>query len=164
MPSLGLADILWVGDVIDQGDGLSPSTRAENTLKLFLGDETYARLEQYGFIDVPSVRYAEQRRVYRLRRDPAKQRDRRIRFFQNGNYYKDFCVVRTQDVPEADHVLGLFLGLLSDEEATLSVVDSRYNILPPNSDGQERETIPAVWRPRISHGMRNEMVAELMIG
>jgi hypothetical protein len=43
----------------------------------------------------------------------------------------------------------LFLGLLSDEEATLSVVNPRYNIFHPYSDGQERETIPAVWQPRV---------------
>lgn len=152
-PSIGLANILRVGDVIDQGDGLTPAIRAENTLRLFMGEETYALLERQGFLDVSSVRYVNERRVYRLRRDPAKQRDRRIRVFQNGDYYKDFCVVRAQDVPEADHVLGLFLGLLSDEEATLSVVNPRYNIFPPNSDGQERETVPAVWQPRVVTGL-----------
>lgn len=146
IPNIGLADILRVGDIIQPGR--DPNRVAEQTLRLFMGEETYALLERQGFLDVSSVRYAHERRVYRLRRDPAKRRDRRIRVFQNGSYYKDFCVVRAQDVPEADHVLGLFLGLLSDEEATLSVVNPRYNIFPPNSDGPERETIPAIWRPR----------------
>ena len=42
------------------------------------------------------------------------------------------------------------LGLMSDEDTTLEVVNPRYNIFPPYSDGQERETIPAIWRPRIA--------------
>jgi hypothetical protein len=108
-------------------------TRAENTLRLFLGDDTYALLERQGFLDVSSVRYASEQRVYRLRRDPAKQRERRVRVYQ--------------DVPADDWWLTVWLGLLSDEDATLSVVQ-RHNVFPPFSDGNERETIPAVWRPR----------------
>jgi hypothetical protein len=41
----------------------------------------------------------------------------------------------------------VFLGLLSDEQATLSVVHC-YNIFGLNSDGPEPETIPAFWQPR----------------
>jgi hypothetical protein len=37
-PSVGLADILRVGDTIDLGDGLRPAERAERTLRLFLGE------------------------------------------------------------------------------------------------------------------------------
>jgi len=148
VPGIGLADILRVGDIVDQGDGLIPSVRAENTLKLFLGDETYALLEQQGFLDVSSVRYANEQRVYRLRRDPAKQRERRVRVIEHGWYCKDFCIVRGQSVPEADWWLSTFMMLLSDEQAALAVVQSK-NIFSPRSDGYEEEIIPAVWRPRI---------------
>jgi len=147
LPDIGLWDILRVGDVIDQGDGLTPNQRASNTLRLFLGEEMYGQLEQQGFIDVPSVRYANEQRVYRLRRDPARQRDRRIRIFERGMYTKDFCVVRGMDCPSDDVFLTNFLQLLSDEESALSVVQP-HNIFPPYSDSSERERIPAVWRPR----------------
>jgi len=80
----GLSDILRVGDQIDLGDGYTPTQRAENTLRLFLGEELYAQLESQHFLDVSSVHYALERRVYRVRRDPAKQRDRRVRVFRNG--------------------------------------------------------------------------------
>jgi hypothetical protein len=140
-------DILRVGDMVDLGDGRSPAQRAENTLRLFLGEQLYRQLGQHGFLDVPSVRYAAQQRVYRLRRDAANARERRVRVFEHGRYVNDFCIVRGQDVPEADHLLTVFLGLLSDELSTLSVVQSS-NIFPPNSDGSERETVPAVWQPR----------------
>jgi hypothetical protein len=56
-------------------------------------------------------------RVYRLRRDPAKHRDRRVRVFERGRYVNDFCIVRVQNVPEADHLLTVFQRLLSDEDA-----------------------------------------------
>ncbi len=147
---LGLADILRVGDQVDLGDGYTPTQRAENTLRLFLGEELYAQLERQHFLDVSSVRYASERRVYRVRRDPAKRRERRVRVFTNGRYVNDFCIVRGQDVPEADHWLTNFLSLLSDEERALSVVQA-YNIFPPHSDDyeqREEETIPAVWRPQ----------------
>jgi hypothetical protein len=147
MPPLGLADILRVGDVVDLGDGRSPAQRAENTLRLFLGEQLYGQLEQQGFLDVPSAHYTHEQRVYRLRRDAAHARERRVRVFERGRYSKDFCIVRAQDVPEADHVLTVFLGLLSDELSTLSVVQSS-NIFSPNSDGPECETVPAVWQPR----------------
>ena len=147
-PRLGLGDILRVGDQIDLGDGYTPTQRAENTLRLFLGEELYAQLERQHFLDVSSVRYAPQQRVYRVRRDPAKQRDRRVRVFTRGRYVNDYCIVRGQDVPEADHWLSIFLSLISDEERAISVVQS-YNIFPPHSDDyyqREEETIPAVWR------------------
>jgi hypothetical protein len=145
---LGLVDILRVGDQVDLGDGYTPIQRAENTLRLFLGETLYAQLERQHFLDVSSVRYASERRVYRVRRDPAKRRERRVRVFANGRYVNDFCIVRGQDVPEADHWLGIFLQLISDEERALSVVQD-YNIFPPHSDDYERreeETIPAVWQ------------------
>lgn len=148
-PAIGLGDILRIGDVEDLGDGLRPTQRAEQTLRLFLGEQLYQQLETGGFLDVSSVRYAVEQRVYRLRRDPGKRYERRVRVFEQGNYLNDFCIVRAQSVPEADHFLTVFLGLLSDEEATLSVV-KRHNIFAPNSDGRERETVPAIWQQRLA--------------
>jgi hypothetical protein len=116
-------------------------------LRLFLGETLYTQLETQHFLDVSSVRFAAQQRVYRLRRDPMKLRERRVRVFEHGQYVKDYCIVRGQDVPEADHFLGLFLGLLSDEQAMLSVVHS-HNIFRPQSDGREAEMMPAAWHPR----------------
>lgn len=147
---LGLGDILRVGDQLDLGDGYTPAQRAENTLRLFLGEQLYTQLERQHFLDVPSVRYAHEQRVYRVRRDPAKLRERRVRVFRHGRYENDFCIVRSQDVPEADNWLSIFLRLISDEEGQLSVVGS-HNVFPPHSDdyGQrEEEFIPAVWRPQ----------------
>ena len=144
---IGLADILRVGDQIDLGDGLTPEQRAENTLRLFLGEELYGQLERQHFLDVSSVRYAYEQRVYRLRRDPARSRERRVRVFKRSRYVNDYCIVRGQHVPEADHWLTVFLSLISDEEQALSVVQS-YNIFPPHSDDyyeREEETIPAIW-------------------
>jgi hypothetical protein len=148
-PAIGLGDILRIGDVEDLGDGLRPTERAEQTLRLFLGERLYQQLETRGFLDVSSVRYAEEQRVYRLRRDPGKQCERRVRVFERGRYLNDFCIVRAQSVPEADHFLTVFLGLLSDEEATLSVV-KRHNMFAPNSDEWEHETVPAIWQARLS--------------
>ncbi len=148
----GLSDILRVGDQVDLGDGYTPVQRAENTLRLFLGEELYAQLESLHFLDVSSVCYAQEKRTYRVRRDPAKQRERRVRVFTKGQYVNDFCIVRGQSVPEADHWLTVFLGLISDEEQTLSVVQE-YNKFPPHSDdyhGREEETIPAIWQPPAS--------------
>lgn len=145
-PHIGLSDILRIGDQLDLGDGLRPIQRAENTLRLFLGEQLYTQLEQQGFLDVSSARHQD--RVYRVRRDPSKTRERRVRIFDQGGYVKDFCIVRAQDVPEADHFLTVFLGLLSDEQATLSVVQS-YNVFGPYSDGREQERLPAHWQPRI---------------
>jgi hypothetical protein len=145
-PSVGLADILRVGDMIDLGDGLRPAERAERTLRLFLGETLYAQLERQHFLDVSSVHFADRQRVYRLRRDHFKRRERRVRVFEHGEYVNDYCIVRGQDVPEADHFLTVFLGLLSDEMETLTVVRS-HNVFHPLSDGQEAEWVPAVWRP-----------------
>ena len=145
---IGLGDILRVGDQLDLGDGYTPTQRAENTLHLFLGETLYAQLEHQHFLDVSSIRYASEQRVYRVRRDPAKSRDRRVRVFRHGIYENDFCIVRSQDVPEADHWLTIFLQLISNEEDQLSVVGP-YNIFPPHSDDyvqHEEETIPAIWQ------------------
>jgi hypothetical protein len=143
--TIGLTDILRVGDIVQPGR--DPNVVAEQTLALFLGEELYGQLERQGFLDVSSVRFADERRVYRLRRDPARRRERRVRVFQNGVYHHDACIVRDQTVPEADFWLTNWFMFLSDEQAALAVVQS-YNIFPPYSDGSERETIPAVWRPR----------------
>src|SRR5207244_702557 len=102
MPAIGLADILRVGDIVDLGDGLRPEQRAENTLRLFLSEPLYQRLERQSFLDVPSVRYADRERVYRLRRDPNRRRERRVRVFERGQYVNDFCIVRNQDCPADD--------------------------------------------------------------
>jgi hypothetical protein len=144
---LGLGDILRVGDQLDLGDGYNPKQRAENTLRLFLGEELYERLERQHFLDVSSVRYAQEKRVYRVRRDPHKTYERRVRIFQRGLYTNDYCIVRAQDVPEADHWLTVFLRLISDEEGLLSVV-GQHNIFQPHSDDyveHEEETVPVHW-------------------
>lgn len=145
---LGLGDILRVGDQVDLGDGYTPAQRAENTLRLFLGENLYAQLERQHFLDVSSTRYAHEQRVYRVRRDPDKRRERRVRVFRQSRYVNDFCIIRSQDVPEADHWLTVFLRLISDEEGLLSVVQ-QGNIFPPHSDDyyiREEESIPAIWR------------------
>jgi hypothetical protein len=121
------------GDQLDLDDGLTPIQRAENTLHLFLGEELYRQLEHQHFLDVSSVRYAANERVYRVRRDPAKRRERRVRVFEKNRYINDYCIVRAQAVPEADHWLTVFLHLLSDEDGALSVVQS-YNVFGPHSD------------------------------
>jgi hypothetical protein len=155
VPRFGLRDILQVGDQTDLGDGLQPTQRAENTLRMFLGEQLYQQLETRHFLDVSSVRYAAQQRVYRVRRDPLKRDDRRVRVFELGSYINDFCIIRAQEVPEADHWLTVWLGLLSDERATLSVVQ-RYNVFGQYSDVRlpvvplERETVPAIWQPRVA--------------
>lgn len=144
--ALGLADIMRVGERRNLGDGLTPAQRAENTLRLFLGP-LYDELERQRFLDVSSQCHPG--RVYRLRRDPAKQSVRRIRVFERGRYERDFCIVPAQPVPEADHWLTVFLGLLSDEQRTLQVVKN-HNIFPPRSDGNEPEPLPAVWQMRVA--------------
>ena len=144
IPRLGLADILRVGDQVNLGDGLRPTERAENTLRLFLGETLCSQLAQQGFLDVSSQQYPQ--RVYRLRRDPNRLRERRGRVFERGRYTHDYCIVRGQDVPEADHYLTILLRLLSDEERTLAVVRA-HNVFAPNSDGPERT--PAVWAARV---------------
>jgi hypothetical protein len=66
-----------------------------------------------------------------------------------GRYVNDFCIVRAQMVPEADHLLTMFLQLLSDEDSALSVVKD-HNIFGPYSDGHEQETIAPVWHPLLA--------------
>jgi hypothetical protein len=144
---LGFGDILRVGDVRDLGDQLLPEQRAENTLRLFLGEELYLLLERQGYLDVSSVLYPEEERVYRLRRHPHKQREHRVRVFERGEYARDFCIVRAQHVPEADWYLTVFLGLLSDERATIGVVHA-HNVFPRCSDDPMPETTPSLWQPR----------------
>jgi len=56
VPRLGLRDILRIGDQVNLGDGLVPIQRAENTLRLFLGEGLYGQLEVQRFLDVSSVR------------------------------------------------------------------------------------------------------------
>jgi len=136
--------ILAIGDQRDLGDGLTPMQRAENTLRLFLGPQ-HALLERQGFLDVSSG--LTPGRVYRLRRDPQRRYERRVRVFEQGAYVRDLCIVRAQRAPEADHYLTLFFGFVADERRILSVVQ-RGNIFGTQSDGHERETVPAMWQPR----------------
>lgn len=141
----GVRDLLTIGDRADRGDGLSPQQRAEQTLRLFLGP-LYADLQRQGFLDVPSR--AHRGRVYRLRIDPARRYDRRVRVFENNCYVRDLCIVRQDRMtPVQDGFLTIFMGLLSDEQHVLRVV-GRHNIFAPNSDGPEIEADPAIWTPR----------------
>jgi hypothetical protein len=128
-PEYGLADILRVGERTNLGDGLTPEQRAEATLRLFLGDY-YNQWQRDGYLDVPS---RERGRVYRLRRDPHNRSERRVRVFDGTRWVKDWCIVRAQQVPLADHLLTLFLGLTSDERRTIEVV-RRGNVFSPHSD------------------------------
>jgi len=142
---LGLRDLLAIGDQTDLGDGLRPVQRAEQTLRLFLGP-LYADLERYGFLDVSSKQ--QRGRVYRLRMDPTRRYDRRVRVFDDGRYVRDLCIVRRDRLtPVQDGFLTVFMGLLSDEQHVLRVVGT-HNIFPPNSDGAEQETVPAIWAAR----------------
>jgi hypothetical protein len=150
-PGTSTREILSIGDQRDLGDGLTPAERAENTLHLFLGPQ-HALLERQGFLDVSSGLYPG--RVYRLRRDPQRRYERRVRVFESGVYQRDLCIVRAQSVPEADHFLTLFFGIVADERRVLSVVQ-RGNIFGINSDGHERETVPAVWQPRAAVATAN---------
>jgi hypothetical protein len=141
---VGLSDILRVGERPDLGDGLKPQQRAEQTLRLFLGP-LFDQLAAQGFLDVSSALYPD--RVYRLRRDPQRLRDRRVRVFEQGRYTKDLCIIRAQSCPADDGWLSTFLRLLSDEAGILQVV-KQHNVFPPYSDDRERETLPAFWQPR----------------
>lgn len=151
LPAIAVDHILRVAGV--PAAGSTPVDRAEGTLRLMLGDATYAQLLRDGYLDVPSARYANRRRVYRLRRDPARSTDKRVRVFEEAGgrmtYFKDFCIVRTSfSVPEADHFLSKWLGLLSDELSILEVLRT-CNIFAPHSDDYgariEEPTLP-VWR------------------
>ena len=137
-------EILAIGDQRDLGDGLTPSQRAENTLRLFLGPQ-HALLERQGFLDVSSGLYPG--RVYRLRRDPQRRYERRVRVFEQGVYVRDLCIVRAQRVPEADQFMSVYFGLIVDERRILSVVQ-RGNVFGTHSDGHEHETVLAMWQPR----------------
>lgn len=141
---VGLTDILRVGERTDF-DARTPQQRAEDALRMFLGP-MFAELQRQGFLDVSSQLYPG--RVYRLRRDPEKLRDRRVRVFENGTYKRDLCIVRAQSCPADDSWLTTFLRLLSDEAGLLQIVKN-HNIFDPYSDSwNDRETSPAVWQPR----------------
>lgn len=141
----GVHDLLTIGDQTNLGDGRTPRQRAEATLQMFLGP-LYATLVSQGYLDVSSRQYAG--RVYRLRLDPARQCDRRVRVFEQGRYVRDLCIVRHDRLtPVQDGFLTVFLGLLSDEQQVLRVV-GQHNIFSPYSDGREREDGPANWVPR----------------
>jgi hypothetical protein len=142
---IGVRDLLAIGEQTDLGDGLRPQQRAEATLRMFLGP-MYGQLQRQGFLDVSSRRYGG--RVYRLRLDPERRADRRVRVFEDGRYVRDLCIVRMDRMtPVQDGFLTVFMGLLSDEQHVLRVVGS-HNIFNPYSDGHERETTPAIWTPR----------------
>jgi len=137
-PPIYLRDILRVTDL---RDGLTPAQRAENTLRMFFGQD-YALLERQHFLDISSRFHAG--RVYRLRRDPARQSEHRVRVFEDGRYVRDLCIIRGQSCPEPDWYLGLYLRLVSDERGLLSIL-STGNIWEPYSDDPVRETVPVRW-------------------
>jgi len=144
---IGFADVLRLDNVVDLGDGLTPAQRAENTLQLFLGETLYRQLGRQGFLDVPSRLHGAEERVYRLRRDPDRRRPRRVRVFERGRYVHDLCIVPSALVPEADHFLTVFLGLITDEASVLAVV-KQHNVFPPHSDDHghpDAERVPARW-------------------
>jgi len=147
-PGSTTREILAIGDQRDLGDGLTPMQRAENTLRLFLGPQ-HALLERQGFLDVSSG--LTPGRVYRIRRDPQRRYERRVRVFEQGIYQRDLCIVRAQSVPEADQFATVYFGLIADERRILSVVQ-RGNVFGLHSDSHERETVPAVWQPRAGQG------------
>jgi hypothetical protein len=139
---IGMRDLLTLGDQTNLSDGLRPEQRAERTLQLFLGP-LYADLQRQGHLDVPSRQ--NRGRVYRLRLDPARRYDRRVRVFQDGRYIRDLCIVRRDRLtPVQDGFLTVFMGLLSNEQHVLRVVGT-HNIFAPYSDGTDRESVPAVW-------------------
>jgi hypothetical protein len=111
---------------------------------MFFGRD-YALLARQHFLDISSRFF--QGRVYRLRRDPDRQTERRVRVFEDGRYVRDLCIVRgqSQSCPEPDWFLGVYLRLVSDERGLLNMLDSG-NIWPPYSDDAARESAPALWR------------------
>lgn len=159
LPSIQLDHIMRIAGT--PAAGRTPTERAEGTLRLMLGDKAYQRLEFTGYLDVPSALYRERRRVYRLRRDSRKSEDKRVRVFEavggEMTYVKDYCIVRANSsLPEADHFLTKWLGLLSDERSIIGVVGP-HNIFNPHSDDWGHridETIPPVW-----HEPRGAVVA-----
>ncbi|MFO7168540.1 MAG: hypothetical protein DIU80_011015 [Chloroflexota bacterium] len=154
---LEIVDLLEVGQR-DLRDGRTKSQRAEAMLRTFLGP-LYTQLTTpgLGFIDVSSKQHRGW--VYRLRLDPHRRVDRRIRVFVNGRYEEncydrrrgfDLCVVRSweaRSIPVQDAFLSNFLELCADERLLWRRL-SNSNILCTYSDFRhERETVPAVWQP-----------------
>jgi hypothetical protein len=153
---LGIVDLLEVGQR-DLQDGRTKSERAEAMLRTFLGPlYTQLTAPEVGFIDVPSKQ--QRGRVYRLRLDPRRRDDRRIRVFVDGRYHDttvdrrngfDLCVVRSWEargIPVQDAFLSNFLELCADEQL-LSQRLAPHNILCTYSDFRhERETVPAIWQ------------------
>jgi hypothetical protein len=158
---LGIVDLLEVGQR-DLRDGRSKGERAEAMLRTFLGP-LYTQLTTpgLGFIDVSSKQ--QRGRVYRLRLDPRRRDDRRIRVFVDGRYHQntsdrrngyDLCVVRSweaRSIPVQDAFLSNFLELCADEQLLWRRLSSS-NILCTYSDFRnERESVPAVWQaPRLA--------------
>lgn len=150
LPAIEMDRILRIAGAPAAGN--TAMERAEGTLRLMLGDRLYSQLLGDGYLDVPSAFFADCHRVYRLRRDPSQLSDKRVRVFEEVGgrmtYTQDFCIVRRgASVPEADHFLTKWLGLLSDERRILEVVGP-HNIFAPHSDDYARRieepTLP-VW-------------------
>jgi hypothetical protein len=153
---LGIVDLLEVGQR-DLHDGRSKNERAEAMLQTFLGPlYTQLTAPEVGYIDVPSKQ--QRGRVYRLRLDPRRRDDRRIRVFVDGRYHDttvdrrngfDLCVVRSweaRSIPVQDAFLSNFLELCADEQLLWQRL-APHNILCTYSDfRQDRETVPAIWQ------------------
>jgi hypothetical protein len=141
-----LRDILRVTDL---RDGMTPDQRGENTLRIFFGQD-YAVLERQHFLDLSSRFFPGT--VYRLRRDPAKRTEHRVRVFEDGRYVRDLCIIRGMTCPESDWYLSVYLRLATDERGLLAML-SKGNIWEPYSDDHTRETLPAVWQPAPQFGV-----------
>lgn len=155
LPSIAMDQLLRVAGAPAAGN--TPTERAEGTLRLMLGDTVYSQLALSGYLDVSSVQYGDRKRVYRLRRDPARNSDKRVRVFEEVGgwmtYVQDLCIVRqSASVPEADHFLSKWLGFLSDEQSILEVVRP-HNRFPPHSDDFstriDEETLP-MWHAPVA--------------
>ncbi|HMP42410.1 MAG TPA: hypothetical protein PKA05_18675 [Roseiflexaceae bacterium] len=183
----GIGNLTAAAGQADLGDGLTPVQRAELLLQMFLGDH-YSMLQRQGYLDVSSMRPNDAlqtiRRliggvgglfrptawrlpdrcselVYRVRIDPQRHHDRRVRVFVDRRYLLDLCIVRHgytgSGVPPADAFLSIFLGLMSDEFHILQVVGAG-NIFGPRSDvgdwgARDHDAGPVPeYRPRIVAG------------
>ena len=61
----------------------------------------------------------------------------------------DYCIVSAIDCPPDDLFLTVMLGLMSDEDTTLSVVNPRYNIFLPKLGRSGARDNSGVRRPRV---------------